>query len=126
MTKKVPISIGEYIDKVTILVIKSDRIKDYEKIRNVLHELNAIVILDSEKIIGTSLYHDLMEVNKKLWEVEDAIRIKERNESFDDEFIDLARLVYKLNDERSQIKKDINLKYESNLIEEKSYDSQRS
>ena len=122
MNKKVPVSIGEYIDKVTILAIKSSRIKNNEKLRNVLHELNTIVHLDSENIIDTPLYRDLMNVNKKLWDVEDAIRIKEREESFGDEFIDLARSVYKLNDERSRIKKDINLKYGSNLIEEKSYD----
>ena len=122
MNKKVPVSIGEYIDKVTILAIKSSRIKNNEKLRNVLHELNTIVHLDSENIIDTPLYRDLMNLNKKLWDVEDAIRIKEREESFGDEFIDLARSVYKLNDERSRIKKDINLKYGSNLIEEKSYD----
>lgn len=122
MIKKVPVSIGEYIDKVTILVIKSSRIKDNEKLKNVLLELKSIVDLDSENIIGTLLYQDLMSVNKKLWDVEDAIRVKEREESFDDEFVDLARSVYKLNDERSQIKKDINLKYGSDLIEEKSHE----
>jgi len=122
MTKKVPVSVGEYIDKVTILAIKSSRIKDDNKLRNILRELNSIVDLDSENIIDTPLYHDLMNVNKKLWDVEDAIRIKEHEEAFDNEFIDLARSVYKLNDERSRIKKDINLKYGSNLIEEKSYD----
>jgi len=122
MTKKVPVSIGEYIDKVTILAIKSSRIKDDKKLKNILHELKSIIDLDSEKIIDTPLYRDLMSVNKKLWDVEDAIRIKEREESFDDEFVNLARSVYKLNDERSRIKKDINLKYGSELVEEKSYE----
>jgi len=122
MIKKVPVSIGEYIDKVTILAIKSSRIKDDKKLKNILRELKSIVDLDSEKIIDTPLYRDLMSVNKKLWDVEDAIRIKEREESFDDEFVNLARSVYKLNDERSRIKKDINLKYGSELVEEKSYE----
>ena len=122
MIKKVPVSIGEYIDKVTILAIKSSRIKDDKKLKNILHELKSIIDLDSEKIIDTPLYRDLMSVNKKLWDVEDAIRIKEREESFDDEFVNLARSVYKLNDERSRIKKDINLKYGSELVEEKSYE----
>jgi len=120
--KKVPVSIGEYIDKITILAIKSRRITDKDKVRNVLRELNQLVLLDSEKIINTDLYRKLIRVNEDLWEVEDAIRVKEKNQQFDQEFIELARSVYRLNDRRADLKRQINLQYESDLIEEKSYD----
>jgi len=121
-SKKIPVSIGEYIDKITILAIKSRRITDKDKVRNVLRELNQLVLLDSEKIIDTDLYRKLIRVNEDLWEVEDAIRVKEKNQQFDDEFIELARSVYRLNDRRADLKRQINLQYESDLIEEKSYD----
>ena len=121
-SKRVPVSIGEYIDKITILAIKSRRITDKDKVQNVLRELNQLILLDSEKIIDTDLYRKLIRVNEDLWEVEDAIRVKEKNEQFDDEFIELARSVYRLNDRRADLKRQINLQYESELIEEKSYD----
>jgi len=121
-SKRVPVSIGEYIDKITILAIKSRLITDKDKVRNVLRELNQLVLLDSEKIIDTDLYRRLIRVNEDLWEVEDAIRVKEKNQQFDDEFIELARSVYRLNDRRADLKRQINLQYESDLIEEKSYD----
>jgi len=121
-SKRVPVSIGEYIDKITILAIKSRRITDKDKVRNVLRELNQLILLDSEKIIDTDLYQKLIRVNEDLWEVEDAIRVKEKNQQFDDQFIELARSVYRLNDCRADIKRQINLQYESELIEEKSYD----
>jgi len=121
-SKKVPLSIGEYIDKITILAIKSRRITDKDKVRNVLRELNQLILLDSEKIIDTDLYRKLIRVNEDLWEVEDAIRVKEKNQQFDDEFIELARSVYRLNDRRADLKRRINLQYESELMEEKSYD----
>jgi len=120
--KKVPVTIGEYIDKITILAIKSRRITDKDKVRNVLRELNQLVLLDREKIIDTDLYRKLIRVNEDLWDVEDAIRVKEKNQQFDDEFIELARSVYRLNDRRADLKRQINLQYESDLIEEKSYD----
>jgi hypothetical protein len=121
-SKRVPVSIGEYIDKITILAIKSRRITDKDKVRNVLCELNQLVLLDSEKIIDTDLYRKLIRVNEDLWEVEDAIRVKEKNQQFDDEFIELARSVYRLNDRRADLKRRINLQYESELMEEKSYE----
>jgi len=121
-SKKIPVSIGEYIDKITILAIKSRRITDKDKVLNVLRELNQLVLLDSEKIIDTDLYRKLIRVNEDLWEVEDAIRVKERNQQFDDEFIELARSVYRLNDHRADLKRQINLQYESELMEEKSYE----
>jgi hypothetical protein len=121
-SKRVPVSIGEYIDKITILAIKSRRITDKDKVRNVLCELNQLVLLDSENIIETDLYHELIRVNEDLWEVEDGIRVKEKNQQFDDEFIELARSVYRLNDRRADLKRQINLQYESELMEEKSYE----
>jgi hypothetical protein len=121
-SKKVPISIGEYIDKIAILAIKSRRITDKDKVRNVLRELNQLILLDSEKIIDTDLYRRLIRVNEDLWEVEDEIRVKEKNQQFDDQFIELARSVYRLNDRRADLKRQINLQYESELMEEKSYD----
>jgi len=120
--KKVPVSIGEYIDKITILAIKSRRITDKDKVQNVLRELDQLVLLDTEKIIDTDLYRRLIRVNEDLWEVEDAIRVKEKNQQFDDEFIELARSVYRLNDHRADLKRQINLQYESELMEEKSYE----
>jgi len=121
-SKKIPVSIGEYIDKITILAIKSRRITDKDKVRNVLRELNQLILLDSEKIIDTDLYQKLIRVNEDLWEVEDAIRVKEKNQQFDDQFIELARSVYRLNDRRADLKRQINLQYESELMEEKSYE----
>jgi len=121
-SRKISVSIGEYIDKITILAIKSRRITDKDKVRNILRELNQLVLLDSEKIIDTDLYRKLIRVNEDLWEVEDAIRVKEKNQQFDDEFIELARSVYRLNDRRADLKRQINLQYESELIEEKSYE----
>jgi hypothetical protein len=120
--KKIPVSIGDYIDKITILAIKSRFITDKDKVRNVLRELNQLVILDREKIIDTDLYRKLIRVNEDLWKVEDAIRVKEKNQQFDEEFIELARSVYRLNDRRADLKRQINLQYESELMEEKSYE----
>lgn len=122
MIKKIPVSIGEYIDKITILAIKSRRITDESKLKNILRELNSLIEHDHEQIIGTEIYRKLTKVNDRLWEVEDAIRIKEKHQQFDSEFIELARSVYQLNDQRSEIKRQINLQYESELIEEKSYE----
>ena len=120
--KKIPVSIGEYIDKITILAIKSRRITDKDKVQNVLRELHQLILLDREKIIDTDLYRKLIRVNEDLWEVEDAIRMKEKNQQFDDQFIELARSVYRLNDRRADLKRQINLQYESDLMEEKSYE----
>lgn len=120
--KQIPVSIGEYIDKITILKIKVLQIKNSDKLNNVKKELDLLLTLDEEGIVGTEEYYSLYRVNQMLWEVEDAIRIKERDHTFDDTFVKLARDVYLLNDERSRIKKQINLLYKSDLIEEKSYE----
>ena len=118
----VPISIGELIDKVTILEIKEIYITG-DGLKNVQIELNLLrEIINSEQIeIDDELFSSLKEVNKRLWTIEDNIRLKEKNHEFDNEFINLARSVYKENDQRAFIKKSINSKYHSNLVEEKSY-----
>lgn len=119
----VEVSIGEVVDKVTILSIKLDKIKDLEKRKNVSNEYK-ILIEEIKKIgIDENLpeFIELRDVNLKLWDIEDRIRIKEAKSEFDEEFIQVARSVYFENDCRAEIKKRINLKFGSALIEEKEY-----
>jgi hypothetical protein len=122
---KVPVSPGELLDKITILRIKSQRMSDPVKVSNVRHELQVL-----EETWGASAYAKvdieadiaaLQLVNERLWVIEDDIRDKERAQAFDADFIRLARAVYVENDERAAIKRRINLKLGSGLIEEKSY-----
>src|SRR6056300_2086852 len=113
----VEISKGELIDKITILEIKNEKITDPEKLEYVRHELETIRKLE----FPTPVKEKLIEVNRKLWDVEDDIRLLEKRGKFDDEFIEKARSVYKLNDERSRLKKTINIEQGSNFVEEKSY-----
>jgi histidyl-tRNA synthetase len=113
----VEISKGELIDKITILQIKGEKITDPEKLKNVRYELETIQKLE----FPTPVKEKLMEVNRKLWDVEDDLRLLERKGKFDDEFIEKARSVYKLNDERSRLKKIINIEEGSNIVEEKSH-----
>lgn len=113
----VEISKGELIDKITILEIKNEKITDREKLKNVRHELETIQKLE----FPTSVKEKLIEVNRKLWDVEDDLRLLEKMGKFDDEFIEKARSVYKLNDERSRLKKIINIEEGSNIVEEKSH-----
>ncbi|MHB1273523.1 MAG: DUF6165 family protein [Rhodanobacter sp.] len=124
-----PVSYGELIDKITILEIKSRRITDAAKLVNVRNELellNAIWANDaaSRTDIGNERAR-LLAVNEALWDIEDRIRLKERAQAFDKEFIELARLVYFRNDERAAYKREINLKLGSQLVEEKSYQDYR-
>jgi hypothetical protein len=124
---KIEISDGEILDKFSILTIKSEKIKDQTKLVNIYKEISCLHIVYNQiinkhtKVIN--LYNDLIYINKKLWNIEDNIRLKENNLCFDEVFINLARDVYKSNDERARIKKEINLITKSNLIEEKSYES---
>jgi len=119
-----PISIGELYDKLTILEIKKEKITDKDKLINIIRENAELTVtaLESNIVIDIDLYHKLKDVNLRLWQVEDAIRIKEKNNDFNEAFISLARSVYYLNDERSEIKREINLKFGSKIIEEKSYE----
>ena len=117
-----PISIGELIDKITILEIKQINMTGI-KLKNINKELKLLknILQDKNLEINIDLIKNLKKVNKKLWEIEDNIRIKESKQEFDEEFIKLARSVYIENDKRASIKKEINQKYNSDLVEEKSY-----
>ena len=122
---KVPISPGELIDKLTILEIKAANISDVAKLANVKVELQ--LLQDTWRTSGYASvdieaeWTQLRDINKKLWDIEDDIRDKERERKFDQEFIELARAVYITNDERAAVKKQINTKLGSKIVEEKSY-----
>jgi hypothetical protein len=120
---KIEISNGEIIDKLTIIQIKLERINDKAKLKNLQKEYD-ILYEASSSIISTSdhLYKSLYEVNCELWDIEDHIRDLERRKDFGDDFISTARSVYFKNDKRSEIKREINIKTSSGLIEEKSYE----
>lgn len=120
-----PVSWGELLDKITILEIKSARLRDASALSNVRNELDMLTPLISRAFASCSgLFTEkarLLAINESLWEIEDRIRAKEAARTFDAEFIDLARSVYKTNDERAMIKRRINELLASKLIEEKSY-----
>jgi hypothetical protein len=120
---KIEVSNGEIIDKLTIIQIKLERIKDKAKLANLQKEYDELIKVASS-IISTSdpLYKSLYRVNCELWDIEDHIRDLERNKDFSDDFIQTARAVYFKNDRRSEVKREINLKTSSGLIEEKSYE----
>lgn len=119
---KIEVSIGEIVDKLSILQIKTEFIKDEEKLKNVKTEYDYLYdIVFNEMKIEQSDFFDMVSINQELWKIEDDIRDKERDKEFDEEFIRLARAVYVTNDERAQVKKNINLKYGSLFVEEKSY-----
>ena len=119
---KIEVSIGEIVDKLSILQIKKNNITDLAKLENVKKEyLYLHEIVFAELNIQYEDFQQLVFINDKLWTIEDSIRDKERLREFDDEFIFLARNVYKINDERAQVKKNINIKYGSEFVEEKSY-----
>jgi hypothetical protein len=121
----VPISPGELIDKITILEIKSARMTDAAKLHNVRTELTLLNETWRASAFSTvditAEWSGLRDVNAQLWDIEDRIRDKERESLFDSEFIELARAVYVTNDERAAIKRTINVKLGSVLVEEKSY-----
>ena len=127
MQLQVPVSVGEVLDKITILQIKLAHISDANKRVNIQNELDALLPLVASDVFTTvemqGLMAELKSVNEALWDIEDDIREKEAAKSFDAEFIKLARAVYVTNDKRAEIKKQINLATGSALIEEKSYES---
>ncbi|MBB5876767.1 MULTISPECIES: DUF6165 family protein [Xanthomonas] len=126
----VPVSFGELLDKIAILQIKSERIGDAEKLANVRAELSALEkTWMAHPAAGgdvARLRAELKAVNERLWVIEDEIRIKEKAQAFDEEFIKLARSVYYENDERARLKKEINLALGSSYVEEKSYQDYRN
>lgn len=118
----VPVSFGELLDKIAILQIKSERMRDAAKLANVRNELSA---LETSWMAHPAAGHDIVRlraelkaVNERLWVIEDDIRLKEQAQSFDDAFVQLARSVYIENDERARIKKEINLALGSAYVEE--------
>jgi len=127
MQLQVPVSVGEVLDKITILQIKLAHISDAAKRVNIQNELDALLPMVAGDAFTTDqmqgLMAELKAVNEALWGIEDDIREKEAAKSFDAEFIRLARAVYVTNDKRAEIKKQINLATGSALIEEKSYES---
>jgi len=126
----VPVSFGELLDKIAILQIKSERMSDPAKLANVRNELSALEkTWMSHPAAGgdiVDLRARLKAVNERLWVIEDDIRLKEKAQRFDEDFVRLARSVYVENDERARIKKDINLALGSTYVEEKSYEDYRS
>ena len=117
----IPISIGELFDKFSILEIKKIKIEDSGKLKYVDKELSYLKRFTDTYDIDKVLYNQLKDINLKLWNIEAKIRIKEYNTAFDEEFIELARSVYFVNDERSEVKKKINVVFNSDIFEVKSY-----
>ena len=120
-----PISLGELVDKISILMIKKKNISDSIKLEHVAKELEFLQItlkkyISEDKI--NKFIEELVNINSKLWKIEDDIRECERNKLFDQTFIDLARSVYFTNDQRAKIKNDINKNFGSELVEVKSYE----
>jgi hypothetical protein len=122
----IPVAVGELIDKISILEIKSERIKDPAKLRNVISELAVLTdARDNAVERSTNLTlraSELKAVNEALWDIEDEIRVHERNKDFGERFIELARFVYHQNDIRAALKRQINELVGSALVEEKSYE----
>jgi len=123
----VPVSVGELIDKITILRIKQRHIEDAGKLRNVETELAALqgVCAQAGIDLTSPLVAELEAINLKLWKIEDDIREKERRKTFDSGFVELARAVYVVNDERFAVKARINAETGSTFREEKSYKEYR-
>lgn len=126
MKVNVPISLGELLDKISILEIKNKKILNESKVLNIKKELNGLKNVLDELAISLSetnnLYNKLYKINLTLWEIEDSIRVLEKNEDFGEEFIELARAVYITNDQRFEVKNEINKLFNSEYVEEKSYE----
>ena len=118
---KIPVSVGELFDKISILEIKKSRVKDKEKLSNINLELEDLGRHLHDGARDDSLFSELVVVNLTLWRAEDEIRDKESRGVFDKNFVNLARSVYHLNDKRSEIKRKIDAKFGSYLTEEKEY-----
>ena len=125
MLVNTPISIGELIDKISILIIKKNNIIDVHKLKHIEKELSLLESTLSESVNDKKVkeFRDsLIEINSTLWKIEDDIRKSEKDKVFDQKFIDLARAVYQTNDKRSEIKLEINEFFGSTLVEVKSYE----
>ena len=125
MIISMPVSLGELVDKISILHIKNNNIKDDEKLKLIREELKLLNSTLDDHIKKNDIQDfldSLIEINSKLWVIEDDIRDCERNKKFDESFISLARSVYITNDKRSEIKLEINKKFGSKIVEVKSYE----
>ena len=125
MIIKIPVSLGELVDKISILYIKNSNIKDEAKLKLIRDEMYMLSKTLDEHISKDKIqiYLDsLIEINSKLWVIEDNIRDCERKKKFDQKFIELARSVYFTNDKRSEVKLNINNKFGSKIVEIKSYE----
>ena len=119
----IPISIGELFDKYSILLIKLEKINNTDKIIYINKELELLKQIINKYNIDENLFNNLLNINKNLWEIEDDIRKKEHYKEFDKDFIELARNVYKYNDIRAEIKNQINILFNSDIIEIKDYNN---
>lgn len=120
----IKVSIGEIIDKCTILEIKLEKISDKQKIKYVSKEYNYLKSIITNEIgmtLDSELYIKLKHINKNIWDLEDKIREKENNKNFDNEFIEFSRSIHKSNEFRANLKFDINLSFSSDFVEVKSY-----
>jgi len=126
MKISIPVSLGELVDKITILEIKANKISDSKKLKNINNELEALLLvlvkINKDEKIFKDLYSELKKVNQELWEIEDKIRNLEKNKVFNEEFIEVARSVYIKNDKRFDLKNKINDLFDSEYKEEKSYE----
>ena len=120
-----PVSLGELVDKISILIVKQQNITDQNKLIQVNKELNFLKETLNKHVTQDeieSYMNDLIDINSKLWVIEDDIRDCEKNKQFDEKFIELARSVYFTNDKRANLKLDINKNFGSELVEVKSYE----
>jgi len=126
MEVNIPVSLGELLDKISILEIKNKKITNESKLVNIKKELsglkNVLKELDINMSEANELFEDLYKINLSLWEIEDSIRLLEKNEDFGKDFVKLARSVYITNDKRFEVKNKINQLFKSQYIEEKSYE----
>ena len=126
MEVNIPVSLGELLDKISILEIKNKKITNESKLVNIKKELSGLKNVLKELNINMSeandLFEDLYKINLSLWEIEDSIRLLEKNEDFGKDFVKLARSVYITNDKRFEVKNKINQLFKSQYIEEKSYE----
>jgi hypothetical protein len=120
----IPVSIGEMIDKLSILQVKKNKVKDKTKLEFIDREFELLYNFSSEYLNNSEtelIYHQLVSVNTNLWEIEDKLRVMEKEKNFGDEFVSSARKVYFTNDERFRLKNEINLITESEIREVKEY-----
>lgn len=126
MEVNIPVSLGELLDKISILEIKNKKITNESKLVNIKKELsglkNVLKELDINMSEANDLFEDIYKINLSLWEIEDSIRLLEKNEDFGKDFVKLARSVYITNDKRFEVKNKINQLFKSQYIEEKSYE----